>query len=332
MPTPGLGHKSYIQIGKESTYGTAVAATKKFECISMDISPVIGTIEDPSLYAQPSRRGLYQGGILYRGRFTVRCNYEGLLKLFEGVFGSGATTGPAETVVYTHTFKEASALPSYTIEMIEGDIGAGLEQELVGAKFTTLRVRGTAGQGNDGMVICEFEVLAKDKVVGQTPTGALSFPSVFPVLFHQPTAAGVLEGSGDSAANVRVRTFEVELTNSLADDRFYLGAQNIDEPIRNDFLEARWRFTQEFVTTALFVKAKAFTTGALKLLFQHPSTIGSTLKREFEIRSGSANLVEYSNPVEAYGVVIANSTWRAFYDPTDLTALLARFQNLETAI
>src|SRR3990172_7347685 len=249
MPTPGLGHKSYVQIIKEAAYGTALAATAKFECISFDIAPIIGTIEDASLYNQQSRRALYQGGLLYRGTIVVRLNYEGLIRLFEGVFGSAVKSGPTESVVYTYTCKEAAGLPSYTIELIEGDIPATKCQQVVGAKFTSITVRGSAGQGNEGMLTAEIGVLAKDKVSNVTPA-SLSFPAIFPVLFHQAITAD--EGSDSAAADIRVRSFEVTLENALAEDPFYFTSVNIEEPVRDNFLEARFRIEQEFVNITLF--------------------------------------------------------------------------------
>lgn len=329
MPIPGLGHKSYLQIGEEVTWGTGVAATKKLTCLSMSVEPIIGVIDDNSLWNAASRRVLLQGGLTYRGRFVVVCYYEGLLKLWKWAMGSGVTTGPVDSA-YTHTFKEASTLGSLTIEMIEGDIATGLEQELVGCKCVSMTIRGAAGQGNDGLLMVEFEVLAKDKLIGQTPTAALVFPNLlYETLFHQGIT--VLEGSGDSAANIRVRNFEITLLNPQ-DPRWYIGSLNIDEPLRSDFLECRWRITQEFFTTALLTKAKAFTGGVLQLIFQHPTLIGASSKREIEFRSNFSQISDYGNPVAGYGVILQTTTWRCVQDPTDVSALVVRAKTPESAI
>jgi len=312
MPTPGMGHKSYIQIGEESTFGTAVAATQRLEVISMDINPVIGVIPDPSLNNQQSRRALYQGGLLYRGKIVTRANYEGggFHQLLKAAMGSLVTTGAGP---FTHTFKEAASPPSDTIEMIEGDIPAGQEQELVGSIVTGFTFRIGSGLGADAMGRFEFDFLAKDKVSGQTPTAALTAPATEPVLFHQATT--IDEGSDDTAANIRVRSVELTLTNPYADDRFYQGSINIDQPIRNDFLIARWRFEQEFITKVLFDRAKAFTTANLNLIYTQAA---NTLT----FRSNKAQLVEYGNPIEDYGIIKATATWEAFYDATDASALV----------
>jgi len=388
---PGLGHKSYVQFTKESTYGTLLPSTRRLEIISWNVSPQIGAIQDPSLYAAQSRRGLYQGGMMYRGTFVVRLNYEGLEELFRAVFGTYSNS-IVTAVTRDHFFKEGSTLNSYTFEVSAGDVTANTVFRLIGAKVTGLTIRGTAGVGTDAMLQAEFTVIAKDATannapttplvtgltisglrtvtrgggswivdgigVGSTVTGAnfaagakvesvtsgtvlvmdrdctngsalsgtftLAYPAVFPVLFHQ--AITVDDGTPDTGANLRVRAIELTLEQPHAEDRFYFGAQNIDEPLRTDFLTARWRLTQEFTTIVQFDSARAFTAGSPKFVFRHPAAITNGF-REFEIRSEKANLVEYSNPIEGYGVLISTATWEAWYDTTDVSALVARFRN-----
>jgi hypothetical protein len=335
---PGLGHKSYIQIGpKETTFGTFQTPTKKLEVESWSISPEIGVIEDASLYAAQSRRGLYQGGLLYKGTFVVRLNYDGILELLRGVLGT-YSSAVVEGSVRDHTFLSdgttSSTLNSYSFEVVLGDVPAGKVSRLLGAKLTGMTIRGTAGNGNDAMLTVEFTVLAKDYQSDQTQTGSLTFPAVLPVLYHHTENPGgvVDDGTADAVGNVRWRSFEIAIASPHTEDRFYLGSHNIDEPLRSDFLDVTWRQTQEFITKTQLEAARAFTPGSPRLVFQHPTTIGSASKREFEIRSGSAQLTEFSPPIEGYGVLISTATWRAFYDPTDTAALLVRVRNTEAAL
>jgi hypothetical protein len=326
----GLGHKSYVQFGpKETTYGTFVTPTKKLEVVSWSVAPQVGVIQDPSLYNAQSRRGLYQGGLLYKGTFVVRLNYEGLEELFRGVFGTYSNT-VVSGAIRDHFFKEGATLNSYSFEVIVGDIPTGKCFRLLGSKLTGLTVRGTSGVGTDAMLQAEFTVVAKDMTSNNNPTAALSFPSVFPVLYHQATT--VDDGTADTGANLRVRAFEVSLESPHAEDRFYLGSVNIDEPLRSDFLTARFRLTQEFKTQTQFDAARAFTVGSPQLTFRHPTDLGGGFFREFELRANQANLVEFSNPIEGYGVLISTATWEAFYDVTDASALVARFRNNQAAL
>lgn len=325
---PGIGSKSYIQIGtKEGTYGNFVTPTKKLEVVSWSIAPNIGVIPDPSLYSAQSRRSLYQGGLTYKGSFVLRLNYEGMLELFRGVFGTGSSTlVGGETTVRDHVFKEGATLNTYSFEVILGDVPTNKCFRLLGAKLTGLNVKATASSGADGMLTAEFTVIAKDYMSDQTPTGSLSFPTAYPVLFHQ--ASTIDDGTADAP---KVRSFEVSLDNPHVEDRFYLGSVNIDEPLRSDFLTARFRITEEFSTKTAFDAARGFSSGSPQLIFQGAS-IGSASKQEFELRMGSAKLVELSQPLEGPSIIIATLTWEGFYDASDLTALYARFRNTEAAL
>jgi len=101
MATPGLGFKSYAQIAPQTAWGSTATTTKRFELINWKVDPVQSIISDPSLNNSPSKRGLYQGPLYYKGTFDVRLNYAGLEELLRAVTGTyafarsfGAVVGP----------------------------------------------------------------------------------------------------------------------------------------------------------------------------------------------------------------------------------------------
>jgi hypothetical protein len=325
-----LGHKSDVQIGTESTYGTAVAATARTELISCGLKPVISTIEDPSLYSSPSLRSIFQGPIYFRGPLVFRLNFEGLLKFFEGAFGTGAVT-VVETSARDITFKEASTLKSYTIEVSKGDLPTGKVERYFGSTMLGVKVSGKAEAGPGTMLRAEFDVHAKDMTTNFTKTAALSFPGIFPVLNWQ--AITVDDGTADSAADVRVTEWEVELTNNMNVERLFTGSQTPDQPLRDNFLQVKWRITKKYKTIVLADAARAFTTGSPKLVFRNAAVgIGGSSFREFELRSNQAQITDYESSVDGYGEVEQTVEWTAFFDATDASALVARFRSLETAI
>lgn len=324
---PGLGFKSWCQIGKETTFGGGATPTAKFEIASFNVAPVIGMIQDPSLRDAVSRRGLYAGGLVYKGSMTVRVNYVGMLELLRACFGGYAST-TVETGVRDHTFKEAATLPSYAIEVVLGDVPTGRCFRLVGAKLYNLTLRGTAGTGNDAMLMAEVQIIGKTMTSDLAITGSLSFPSVMPVLYHQ--ALTVDDGTVD--ATPVVRSFEITFEQPHAEDRYYMGAQGILEPLRQDFVTPRWRITEEFASKTAWDAAAAFTAGSPRLVFQHPTIIGAASHSEFEIRSNQANLEDLSVPVDGFGVMISTLTWQGFYDGTDLASLVVRARNTDAAL
>ena len=407
----GEGYKSYIQIGKETLFGIGVAATKKFEMISWSVSPVIGSIPDPSLYAGQSRRGVFEAGKSYRGNFVVRLTYDGLLELWRAVHGGFENTVVSGTT-RDHGFFELPALPSYTIEAVTGEIPTGKCFQLLGAKFMSVRVRATAGQGVDAMVQAEFTVIAKDMVSNVTPTAALTFPALLPILFHQATqiddgvsvmsvvrgtvstgttftrvggsntadliiagmevtGIGVVSGTtvssvgsatvltlSASATNgaatltfnrtnangyMRLRSFEVTMESPHDEARYFMGSLNPDEALRNDFMVERWRFVEEFTSVAAYDLARTWAVSGSepspRLIFQHPTIIDTSYYREFEMRSNKTNHVEYSAPVEGYGIVLATVTLESFFDAsgtvgitTDDSGMYFRVRNQEAAL
>jgi hypothetical protein len=172
---PGLGHKSYLQMGPESVYGIAAPCTAKLEVLNIKLDPSIGVIQDPSLYAKQSRRALYQGGFAFKGTFAVRANYEGMLELMRAISGTydGGNVAPGETTVWDHKFTEGPTLRSYTLELGLGDVPATKVNRIVGAKLLNVVIRGTAGQGADAMLQAEFTVAAKSMTTAATPTGTV---------------------------------------------------------------------------------------------------------------------------------------------------------------
>ena len=327
----GQGYKSYIQFGLETTWGTGVAATERLEVISMDVAPDMGLILDPSLNNSVGRRGLFQGGIIYRGNIVVRANYDGraVLRLLKAMFGVAGTTTLVETAIsWDNVFHDAMSqltIQSLTIEMIEGDIDTGKCQRLLGAIPISWTTRVTAGQGQDAMVQWEFEFLAKDKETNQTPTASLTAPAVLPVLFHH----GQTMDDGVTTSGLKIRTFELRYEAPHNADRFYLGSKNPDEPVRDDFLKASYRFTQAFQTRTTLDALKAFTNASPQIMFRG-GALGANFY-EFEVKSDKAQVARVSHPVAGYGIIMMDHTVEAYHDGTNGT-LYTRLRNGQSAI
>jgi hypothetical protein len=404
-PLPGFGHKTYLQFGPhETNYGTFIAPTKKLEVVSWNVAPVVGVIQEQSLYNQQSRRALYQGGLLFKGTFVVRLNYEGLEELFRAVTGS-YTAPTVDGAVQDHKFTEGLTLNSLAFEVIKGNIRTGTCFRLLGSKLLSVAIRATAGTGNDAMLLAEFTVVGQQFLSNQTPTGSLAFSNLHPVLYHHGfvyddgTASGIpvpLTGPPN-----RIKAIEITLDNPHDEARFFMGLLNPDEPVRNDFIVARMRITQEFNDILQFDAARAFTVGSPRFVFKQPGnfvthtstvvtvnanntitrgsgsfitdgwqvgdhvdpsafvpsgtyvttvaaltltldtvclssggtvTVTGGTSREFEARMNSAQLVEYTDPIDNYGPIISTATWEGVFDVTDQSAMFMRFRNSQAAL
>lgn len=324
------GRKSWIAISApEASFGGGGTPLQKLEVINFSLPIQQGMIPDPSLYNARSRRALYQGGYYYRGTFTVRTNYEGNLELWRAIL-RGYASALVETGVRDHTIKEGALEPSYEIQASVGDLPVGKVFRYVGALLLAANTTWTAGNGPEGMGQTTFDVWSKDCTSDFTPTGTPAFPATLPVLHHE--AITVDDGTADTGANLRVKSVGISFEQPNDEEDYFIGSKNPDKPSPTDFFVPKWRFTQVFLTRTAFEAAKNFTNGTPRLVFQHPTTIGASSKRELEIRSEKAVLETYESPVESYGKIIATAVWQAYYDPTDLSAIVMRFRNTESAL
>jgi len=166
MSVPAQGRLAFVQMEKETTFGTYIAPTKKFEIISFSAKGIRPLIKDTSLYNGRSPRGYFAGGFRVEGKITVRLNFEGMLKMMEGwAWGLSTAVVGGETQVWDHTIKEglSSVIPSYTMEVCEGDpYGNGKVARVLGTVFESCIVRWQAAQSGDVFLTAELGFAAKD--------------------------------------------------------------------------------------------------------------------------------------------------------------------------
>jgi hypothetical protein len=316
MATPGRGHKAKLYFARETVWGSWTDAAVPvdvtpnpeytLEIISSSINPELGMIEDPSLNDAVSRRNLYRGGQLARGSIVLRGNYEGLEELFY------AATGTYSYDVGVHTFTEGALPPSLCLWIKAGGAqksNADAYFKYRGAVVTGLTLRATAGTGADAMLQAEFQFICRSaEIVGAPSLSSLVTAALpMPMLFHTAT---VSDSSG--SAVVRTRSFEFKLENQMAEDRFYFGSENIDRPIRNNFLNTSMQLTQEFYDSNSFDNGIGFTDCAVSATFLEDKAVPSGTGLVISIPG--AKLQSWSTPVEGYGILITTVNYIGYYD------------------
>lgn len=337
---PGLGANSSVVIGKEVTYGTAPTSgtPTKLELISASINPRLSVIEDPSMSnAQASRRFIGQGGQYVEFAFKVRVNYEGMEELWRMAFPT-YTSATVDTSARDHTFKEGTTLNSYALDFSFGNIAAGTVQRLLGCFVTDLRVSGQAGTGEGAMLMVELKGLAKTMTTGVTPGAGMTggaFPNAFGVIFHQAllTVNALKDGSSNTTADIRLRSFDLSMSIPHDPNRFYFGSVNADSPVRNGFQDATWTFEEEWNDKTLLDNTRANTPTGLLLTLQHPTVVGATTaKREFELKANSPTAAEYGAEINGMGVIVQRASYRLAFNATDVSLLVLRTRNTMTAL
>lgn len=157
-----------LQIGKEVTAGTAVAATRKL----YTREPALTIERDPRVhrFATTTRdnvRAYTNGPVMAGGTLSMPMSADEILEMLAiGVQGSVTPTTPSgATNARLFTFKPAGALDSATLEWADGArtwIGTGF-------KGNSLTITGAANEANDLSV----DLFGNDVVAGAL-TGALS--------------------------------------------------------------------------------------------------------------------------------------------------------------
>lgn len=277
MAYPGIGYKSYVQFGRETAgnWGAAAAATHRIPCTSIRPRYQQGMIRSNVLNNRVARSDIYEGGEAARVEIEFEMCYTGRLLLIDGLFGTstfgsngGGTTGAGP---YAHTFTPLEFLNSYTLELVMGNIPAGKCERLSGGKIAEASFRCAAGlEPEDAVMRCRMVFVGKIYETNCTPTNSLTATSPDPVMFHQVTTDDT--GTADATGSVNMLDFDLTMRNAIADGRYYMGSQNIDEPIRNGFLETRFRVRQEFQTRTALDEYLARTKGSPSIQFTGPNS------------------------------------------------------------
>lgn len=196
----------YVALGKETTYGTAVAATRYAEAIA-SIKPDQNWIIPLPIASRAFRKrnlGPYRakGNI---GDFPVEP--ENIIgELLMGVFGFVTSTNPYSGV-YLHTFVPADTLPSYTVRLGVGQ----MERILAGGLVESLAVK----FAHDKDIQATAEILS-----GFPETkAAIGTPTISDLqALNMQNAASVLTIDGVNKRNI-IYDLELTIKNNIPFDK-----------------------------------------------------------------------------------------------------------------
>ena len=330
----GIGIKSRIQWGLESTWATAPTVNRAAGFESQTIDPVIGMARDPNMPG-PAPGGTQPWlqseitpiGEKAEGQISMVLDYEGLLRFFDLIFGTGTFGTYGVTVTgtnpYTHVFSPHEFLNSLTMELLEGGIPVGQCQQLLGVKSKGLTVKATAASGEQGFLRLTNDLVAQQKKYGQTPTNSLNPVPRIPVLMTHATA--VNDGSGDSASIVRLRDFEFQMQRKILDSRWALGLAFIDEPVADGYITATMKIVREYTSISLPTALKAGTTGQPAVTFSD----GNGRSVTFQLERGK--VIESKLGISNAGVLTQTTTWEGTWAPGGTFGVEVVFVNTQNA-
>lgn len=336
-PLPAVGHKSFALICKEATLGTApAAATAKFELVNFEFSTNQSTAEDPSMSsAGYFPRAIEQGLQFVTGKFRVKVGFEGFEELWRMVLPSYSSSVVSGSVI-DHTFKEGVTLSSYTIDISMGDVPTSKVTRFLGCFLTGFRFSIAAASGESGLLIADIEFAAASVANTVTPMTTIAVANLVPIAYHRllRTTGNLNDGTSVTESSIYLRSLSLAIRIPHETANGYLGSVWADQPFRNGVgsgkldIEMRWDANSLALMTALTANSPA----ALTFFFQHPTTIGSSSKRELQLTMSSPCSADYGVAVQGAGMWIQKASYGLAYNTSDASALKVRARSLTAAL
>lgn len=261
----GIGHQSRCALGKESTYGTAVAVTDLITFTSESINKTIAALESEYLDGNAGRRNLTNSLISVQGDLQGEVVFDeiagdpiGIEQLLRGVFGNSAR----DTSNSLNQYKLANALDDHYTLAFSKAVSAW---ELVSAKFGTLELSAKIGEKlmfTIGNIIAYNLLRTGDAgitnslaaIAALAPTNIPSNVKLEDAVVRIADTANAL-ASGDAYC---IDGFTFTIDNKLSDPEFATecstnaDSQKTLEPIRNGFREVMLTITLPRYSTDQF--------------------------------------------------------------------------------
>jgi hypothetical protein len=297
--------QGYAGLAKETSFGTKATVNEFIPVKSLEAT------QDPQNYYPEeirNSRGRAKGipmGLQNEGSVEMDAEPQSLGHILLAAMGNVATNQPnaAEApTVYSHLFTPGNTLPSYTWEKYD----TVMVQSLVGCKTDTLTLAVEAG--GDGTLTAEMDLRVKS-VQEQETASAPAYNDKDPFVFHKVT---VTKGG---AVNDNLKSMEIEISNNLKDDQFYLKNSRevgaIDEGMREVSFSGEMKFKNKAEYTA-FANGKK---DNFVIKFEGAS-IGGTFKDTLEINLGKVLYDSFEVPMGGPDdEVLASFEGAALIDP-----------------
>lgn len=256
------GSLTRFGIGKETTYGTAVAITNSYEIMSEDFTGKYERINAEALsgsYVMRSDRfSVVTKGA--EGSVTLEPLTRGFGDWLAFLMGQVATTGPVETAAYTHTGTINNLTgKNLTVQVLRADESGTLRPwTYEGGKVTSYEFSNSVDQTLRCSISMDFEKESNpDSPAGNyagTALTALSSPAGSNVFTWAEGKITV----GGTAYDISEVTIGVD--NALNVDRYFINTPALKrEPIQDGKREITWSFTSTYADNTFWEKVSSAT-------------------------------------------------------------------------
>lgn len=233
----GTGLDRQVGYAAETTYGTGVTVTRFLPAVSDTMSKQNTHTESGAQIAgaQVLRSTQWkQGDSAVGGDISHELYDQSIGLLFRAAFGTVDTSGTA--VPYTHTFWPTTPSVSFTTQVGRPTTyGTVVPLTYTGCKIQSWELAASAGE----IVTWGMTVVAQEETVGTALASASYSSSLTP--WHARYGTLTVDGTA-----VRVRSWSLSGNNNLTEDRRYVGATIIQEPLRGNLAEFTGSFEAEW--------------------------------------------------------------------------------------
>lgn len=329
------GSLTQFGIGKETTYGTAVARTKWFEIISEDFKGNYSRIQAEALSSalvdRSDRFAVNPKGAA--GTVTLEPLTKGFGDLLAFMMGAVATTGPTETNVYTHT----ATMANLTGKNLTVQVGRAQEDSTLkpwtyeGGKVTGFEFSNQVDQTLRAAISFDFELETQPT----SPSGVYTLDT--PTL---PTGAEVFTYAGGTitvgGTAVDVSSVNVKVDNALKNDRYFIRkGQTKKEPVQDGKRSVEWSFTTPYQNNTFWQKvASATVSGSFATLdakWEGPTLLGTTLYPTIELSIPVAVFNEGGPVVAGPSMLEQTFSGRGLFDGSQ-SALSVIYKTADTTV
>lgn len=334
------GSLTRFGIGKETTYGTAVAVTRGYEIISEDFAGSYPRVQADAL----------SGSYVDRGdRFAVNnkgasgtVTIEPLTRWFGDwlatMMGTVVTTGPTETTVYTHTATMgALSGKSLTVQVLRADETDTVQPwTYEGGKVTNFEFSNSVDQTLRCAIGMDFEK--------ESNPDAPSVPYTSTVLagagLNTPTGANVMNWQYGNisvgGSQIEVSEVSVKVDNSLNTDRWFISQTGgKKEPKQDGKRKIEWSFTTTYKDNNFWEKVSSATIAGsyatLNAYWEGPILLGTTLYPRLELQIPMARFDEGGPTVSGPSALEQSFSGVGLYDGTN-SALTVIYKSADTTV
>jgi hypothetical protein len=246
MPGPLLGFQGILGVGKETTWGTAVAATQKVAMLSESINQQFEHIINPALMGSAARSLAIKGPRRTSGTIQALFTYTLADRLWEQFFGTFVNEASGEDHYNMDSFSTGKSLTVALQKQVS-------VWEFAGWKGNTLTLTGTPGEGMRFSIDGFAKAVDLASAVNTTNVLAALTDPLDMVLFSEVTLLvnDNLTEALDSGDEVDLSQFQLTMNRNM--EEILINDPHPLEPFENDLRDTTLSFTIPLYMSNTFI-------------------------------------------------------------------------------